>query len=239
VSDRRAWARKTLAAAAADLGALSWWKDNDAYQTALANIRDGVEVEETLAQFGGDQIPIMPRFPAGLLSQRAIEMALGLMMFKTASAMADPICAQPVLTKDVIAKREELEKNVTRALSLEPYDESAERERDEYVAKHRLLLAIQASLNGDPIVEQRRPTRRKPDVSVADEDRARAVRARIRELARRIFGKAGDRVADVFVTAATGVEFSRDDWRVHLSRKRSRRLELSDGRPAGRQTDRK
>jgi hypothetical protein len=216
MSDRRAWARKTLVAAAADLGALSGWENNDVYQEALANIRDDPDVEKIVAQFN-NKILLTPTFAKGLLPHRAIEMAVGLLMYRTATAMADPACARPVLTKEICEKQAELNRNIAYALSLEPDGEDEERKRDEYVAAHKLLLAIQAPID-DPIVERRRPVHIKTDVSLGDEDRARAVCVRIRDLARRIFGNAGDKVADAFVNAATGAIFSRHDRRRRFKR---------------------
>jgi hypothetical protein len=114
-----------------------------------------------------------------------------------------------------------MERNVAHALSLEPDGEGEEEKCDRYVTAHKQLLSVQVPFD-DPTVERRRRLERsalrKSIVSVEDYDRARAVRAYIQGPARRIFGEAGDRVADVFATAATGIMFSRDDRRPRFKR---------------------
>jgi hypothetical protein len=60
MSDRREWAKKTLAKLATEIGAWPRWKDNKAFQKALIDIRDDEAVVEIVAQFGGDKIPFEP-----------------------------------------------------------------------------------------------------------------------------------------------------------------------------------
>jgi hypothetical protein len=227
MSDRRNSARKMLGKLAAEIGAWPERKNNEVFKRALIDIAADEAAAAIVAQLG-DKIPLMPYFVAN--AQRdAIEEAVGRMMHTTAYAMADPFC-RPVSAKEIIEKREEFERAQSQAAAVPLAISGA------YRFGVGLFQTIQAPLT-DPIVERRPPTRKKPDVSLEDYEHARAVRARVMGEGRRLFGKVGDRVTDVFVTAATGVLFSKDDQRVHLNRKRLRRLGLSDGRPVGRQTD--
>jgi hypothetical protein len=132
-------------------------------------------------------------------------------MHTTAFAVADQDC-RPVPAKAIVEKREELERARLQASALPSTPVS-----EAYLGLVDQFLAIQAPLS-DPIVERRPPTRKGIDGSARDYAHARGVCARVQEEGRRIFGKAGDRVTDVFVSAATGVFFSRDDRRARFKR---------------------
>jgi hypothetical protein len=220
-------AETTLIKAAAEFGAWPERKDDLVFQKVLINIRDGAQVAQTVAQFGG-KIPLMPFFVARAEIDAA-ELAARKMMHTTASVMADPRC-QLVSAKAVLKTREELERARDYALSRTPYDESAcvlslmrpdrnKRLRDDYVSWINSYLAIHVPLD-DPLVKRRLPTPTDLGNSAADADHARAVWARVREEARVIFGKAGDHVTDVFVTAAAdgGILFTRDARRRRFKR---------------------
>jgi hypothetical protein len=217
-------ARNTLVKAAAEIGAWPERKNDTIFQKALLDIRDHPDVEKIVAQFG-NQIPLMQPF-VERAEIDAAELAVKIMMHTTASVVADLRC-QPVSAKAVHEKREELEKRRDYALSLTPDDDRNilrvdygrnKRLRDDYVSWINSYLATLVSLD-DPLVEQRPPTRAKElEEGAADPAHARAVWARVQEEARRMFGRTGDRVTDVFVSAGTNVPFSRND-----RRKRSRR----------------
>jgi hypothetical protein len=219
MSDRREWARKTLTKWAAEIGAWPERKNDRVFQKALIDIAADEAVVEIVAHFGG-KITLMPYFVAHA-RRDPIEEAIGRMMSMTASVMADQYC-RPVFAKAIVEKREELEKKRAYALSLTPYDNYNECLRGDYVAQIDALLAVQAPLS-DPIVERRSPTRKELDGGVKDYAHTRGVCARVQELGRHIFGKAGDRVTDAFVTAVTGVLFSPDDRKVHSPDRRVRR----------------
>jgi hypothetical protein len=192
-------------------------ENDEVFQKALIDIRDSPEVEEIAAQFGG-KLPFTEDHVAGARPGAEAERALALIMHGTAFAMADRHC-QPLSAKEITAKREELERKRDQALSLTPYDQHENRKRDLYVERINFALAFLLTPLNHPIVERRSRTRKEINgAAAADYDHARAVRASVQQLTRRIFGKAGDRVADVFVYAVTGISFSRDDGRRRFKR---------------------
>jgi hypothetical protein len=134
-------------------------------------------------------------------------------MATTAFAMADPYC-RPVPAQAIVRKREEAANAIVKAMSLTPFDEGEKRKRDDYVTQVKIGLMTLASLS-DPIVGRRPPVRGKPKVSTEDYGHARGVYARVRGEGRRLFGKAGDHIAEIFVAAVTGVFLSADDRRTH------------------------
>jgi hypothetical protein len=216
MSDRQEWARKTLAKLAVEISAWPRWKNNKVFQKALIDIRDDPEVEKIVAQFGL-KIPLTQRFmndrPRSF--RDPIEEAIGRMMSTTAIAMADSDW-QPVPSRMVIRKQEAYERVRARvkAAVLPHYTREAHLQRLDF------FQAIEVSPS-DPRVERRRPTRKDHDGGAEDYDHARAVLVAAKQAGRWLFGKAGDRVANVFVTAAaggTGLVFSQDDQRVRHKR---------------------
>jgi hypothetical protein len=195
MSDRREWARNTLAKLAVELGA--WRPEDRVYQRALISIAADEKAVELVAEFGR-MFSIMAYFAASA-RRDATEEAAARMMHTTATTMADQYC-RPVSAKTIVVTREVFEKELSQPLTPTQRD---------FV---NWFLENQAPLN-DPIVEQRPPTRKELDADAGDYAHARAVRARVQEEGRRIFGKAGDLVTDAFVTAATGIWFARDDRR--------------------------
>jgi hypothetical protein len=214
MSDRRRQARRILADAAGKLETLSRWKGDITFYKALLAIADDEQIAELAANFGRQKLPLAASFIMNAIAQGhdPREVAVREMMLLTAHIFADSSC-RPVKAKDNAEQREELEKLRAHALSLNPYGEADERSRDKYVAKIDAMLTLLAPLD-DLIVERRAPTKKKFDDKAPTTEEyahARAVRARIREKARQIFGNNGDRVANAFVTAVTGIPFSSDD----------------------------
>jgi hypothetical protein len=230
VSDRGGWAHTTLAKLEAEIGAWPERKNDAVFQKALKDIADDPAVAEIAAQFG-DKIRLNPHFVAHA-RRDAAEEALGRMMHAVAQAMANPHL-EMVPAGEIVRKREEFERAEAKALGvvearrkLEERARTAvlftEREKfkaqiarlppahvvEEYLSGIALFKAIQAPLD-DPIVKRGANARKGSNVSTEDYDRAQAVRARVRAEARYLFGAAGDRVADVFAYAATGVDLAR------------------------------
>ncbi len=242
MSDRQIWARRMLAAAAAEI--VTWGPDNgifpaaligtlaamtpaeimtgprgdwdrvEVFRTALTRIAADPLVEKLAVEFGY-RIPLTPRFEVNA-RRDPVEEAAKRMMHAVAFAVADPSCRMTA-AKNIVEKREELEKARAQAMALTPFDERNERARDGYVSAINTLLTIQAPLS-DPIVERRKPAvlAKRFAGDLPDDEaysHARAVKARLRDEARHIFGKNGDRVLNAFVEAATGIRFTRDDMR--------------------------
>ncbi len=230
MSDRRAQARKVLAKLAAEIGAWPEWKSDEVFQKALVDIAADEAVAEIVAQFG-DKILITRHF-AMRARRPAEEEAVGRMIFIVAKAMADPYL-QMVPAKEIVKKREEWDSAEAKAIAvnekrgkLEAQMRTAvlytERKKfqaqtaalpparlvEDYLSGLALFRAIQAPLN-DPIVKHGASTPKTLDVSAKDYDRAQAMRARAQGEGRYIFGRAGDRVTEVFVYAATGVGLPR------------------------------
>jgi hypothetical protein len=199
----RARGRKVLDKMATEIGAWRERKNDKAFQDALANIRDDERVVEIVAQFGG-KIRLMEHFVANA-RRDAVEEAVGLMMHTVTYACADPYC-YPVPAEEILKQREALVRAYRETEALPPMPG-----RVAHLFDIDLLAAMQAPLDSDPIVERRRS--RIGDNSTGPEKHAWAVRARVQGEARRLFGSAGDRVTDAFVTAATGFIFSRDNRR--------------------------
>ena len=209
MSERREWARKTLDKLAAKItDELPQRKTDTVFQEALKDIKDDAEVEKIVAQFGY-KLKFTRDFAAFARPGYEAERAVARLMHTTAFAMADPLC-RLVSAKEITITREIVEKD----LSLKA-DQPLTTEQERWA---KWFLRNQAPLH-DPIVEHKAPTRKTLDgVSDAEYRHARAVRGRVRPEARHIFGKAGDLVADAFVSAATNVSFGPDDRRKHLQR---------------------
>jgi hypothetical protein len=221
MSDRRPWARKTIAKITAEFAA--WPKRGDKpfqtvlpavvdepYQAALSVLAESVAIEKLVAEFGG-KIKFMPRFAAAW-PHNAAEAAAALVIHCVVRTAADPTC-RPVPIKMLVRKREEIESAQKMVAFLHPSPA-----KDAYSRELNIRLRALAP-PADPIVERRRPTTKKSSTGVkisSNDDRyahARAMRARLQGETRRIFGKAGDHVADVFVETVTGIPCSRDDRR--------------------------
>jgi hypothetical protein len=133
---------------------------------------------------------------------------------------------QLVPAKAALETREKLQWARDRALSLTPHEEPSVLSvgygrnkllRDEYVSWVNSYLAILAPPD-DLLFKRNLP---KPKTRAeAEHNHARAVWARVRDEARGMFGKAGDHVTDVFVTAAANSdrEFTRDARRERFKR---------------------
>jgi hypothetical protein len=197
-----------------EIGAWPERKDDKVFQKALEDLAADFRVQEIVAEFGA-KLRLTPLFETKARRHPAEE-AVGRMMHATAFAMADLDCRM-VSMKEITAKREEIEKAVLKGLASPPSVE-----RNSYLAGLADISALLAP-ESDLIVERRAPGSSKKNrfgepLAGEEYNHARAVLARVRGLGRHIFGKAGDRVTDVFVEAVTGVSFSRDD-----ARKRDRR----------------
>ena len=232
MSDRQKWARRTLDQAVREIGASR--KNDNAFKKALEVLRDDEAVVEIVAKFGGAELPILSSYVAFAKSRTIREPVMDAVFWfvlMAARAMTDPD-RQPIPALTAVRKQEAYEwvrARVEEAV-LPHYT------REAHMNRLNFFQAIEVSPS-DPLVERRRPTRKDHDYTDEEYDHARAVRAQLQELGRRVFGPNGDRVADVFATAATGIMFSKDDGRVHLKRKRSRRSKRSVARLTGSQTD--
>jgi hypothetical protein len=206
-------ARRMLDAAAIDLA--MWRPSDEAYRAQLKQIAADPKVERVVAGFGG-KYSLAPAF-VRQARRNAAEEAMRRMMHAAASVFADRT-ARMVPAREIVKKREEIERERAKAKALAPFAERDAAERETYLSGLDALASILAPFD-DPIVERRRPPvvakQRKGAELPSDEAllHARCVLARVRGEGRRIFGKVGDRVADAFVEAATGIPFSRDDAR--------------------------
>jgi hypothetical protein len=206
-------ARRMLDAAAIDLA--MWRPRDEAYRAALKRMAADPKVERVVAGFGG-KYSLAPAFVRQARRDPGEE-AMRRMMHAAASVFADRT-ARMVPAREIVKKREEIERESAKSKALAAFAERDAADRDSYLSGLDALASILAPLD-DPIVERRRPPviakRRKGAELPSDEAllRARGVLARVRGGARLIFGKVGDRVADAFVEAATGIPFSRDDAR--------------------------
>jgi hypothetical protein len=180
----------------------------------LIDIATDPHVEELVAKFGG-KISMTRDFvkQAQQRGRTPEEEAVRRAMHVVAFVCAD-LNALPVSAKTIVEKREEIERARAAAVVRPP-----SRARAAFLQSLDGLESILAPLD-DPIVERRQPQLRKEPVADSDYPltdhiyaRARAIRARVRDEFRFMFGEAGDAVADAFVTAATGIPFGRDDKR--------------------------
>jgi hypothetical protein len=220
-------ARKMLVRLVAKMGAWREWQRVKHFQEALTALAADEAVVEVVAQFG-DKIPLMPYF-----FPHELEELVGRLMLITAYAWADPTC-QPVPAKEIVMARESWEKARSKAMALPPSPV-----RNAYLRELSLFEKHQMPLD-DPVVERRPPTRKEFERFEGDlvvYAHARAVWGRVQAEAHNFFGEAGAHIADVFVTAVSGIYFGPDDRKARTKRKRSRRLALSGGRLAGRQID--
>jgi hypothetical protein len=202
-ADRLERVHRVLGEFAAEIGA---WKDNETFKKALINMADDMDVAKFVAQFGG-KIPLMP-YSIPHVRWGPAEDAIRWMMYLVASAGSDPGCRM-VPARENIETRERTDANLLGAARLVPDDVHEQRRLNAYAFYHLVVLGHLAPPD-DPIIEYRPPVRRPEGVSEADYNHARAVRARVLLEGRRIFGKAGDRVVDGLIYAATGVPLSRD-----------------------------
>jgi hypothetical protein len=198
-----------------EIGAWPGRKNDKVFQKALVDVAAHPGVEKVVSRFGDKSksgIPLTPYFVANA-RRDAVEEAVGRMMSTTAQVWADAYC-QPVSAVAIVEKHEEVER--ARSEGLTALSDVAPEDRDRLGFYLSLLDAGErrlAPLN-DPIVERRPPTRKdldgRPDAEYAH---ARAALARVRPAAREMFGKAGDHVARVFVSAASRIDFTPDDQR--------------------------
>jgi hypothetical protein len=212
VSDPKESARKLLAKLAAEFGAWPQRKTDWGFQKALLDMASDEEVVRIVAQFG-TKIQLMPNVVAQAPIDAA-ETALRRMMHVTAYAMADPTCER-ISAKTIIEAKEERARMRAHVMAMPPTFAG-----QAYLTVLDYFGEIHAPLN-DPIVERRSPTRKSPGVAgvaATKYGHARGVLARVLPEARLLFGKAGDRVADLFVAAVTEIEFSRDDRRGRFKR---------------------
>jgi hypothetical protein len=211
-ADRLERVHRVLGEFAVEIGA---WADHatfrrslsvEVFRQALIDIADDMEAAKIVVQFGS-KIPLMPH-SIPYVRWGPAEDAIRWMMYSVASAVSDPNCRAMVPAKKNVETGERIEENLLLANSSTPPGEE-QPWLNNYVFQHLIALGMLAPPD-DPIVEYRRPVRRPEGVSEADYNRARAVRARVRLEGRRIFGKAGDRVVDALIYAATGVPLSKD-----------------------------
>jgi hypothetical protein len=234
MSDRRPWARKTLAKLAAELSAghvstrpeienSAWSKemDDQIYRAVLNNLAADPDVEKIVAEFGG-KIPL-PSWFVAKFPLNAEEKAVSIMMRITAFTVADPTLRM-LQAKKIVETREKYESLRAEAAALRPIAVIEDLDKlDAYSGALNAFLELQVPLD-HPMVERRTPSPRKKDFAgraLPEEwySHARAARELVRSEARKIFGKAGDRVTDVFMWAATGVSFSRDDGKTRVTPK--------------------
>jgi hypothetical protein len=230
VSDRRKNAKKALDLWASKIGAWGPRHWDAAFQAVLVNIASDTAVEEIVAQFGG-KIPLMPWFVANARGD-VVEEAIGRMMSTTAQLMTDGHC-QPMPMVEIVKKHEEIDDALSKAAKLIPHvveEDVGKLAAYIYMLERgkRELLPI-----NDPLVKRRPPVLKDcDDRAAAEYAHAYAMRARLQPEARRIFGKAGDEVAKVFVEAATGIVFSKGHRLTRFGhRKRKPRGDSTGGGP--------
>jgi hypothetical protein len=212
VSDRRAWARRVLTTLATET-----WRGregDETFRTVLLTLATDPRIEALVAKFGAEYPPLphvtnrVERDPSEDAARRIIH--------GTAFALSDADCRM-VPAKTVLRTREQIESAIAKAETL-----SATPVRDIKLGVLDALASVLAPLD-DPIVERHRPTTkvfgRKP-MTAEERDHVRGAHARVRDLARWLFGREGDKIATIFVTVASGVEFTRDDLRKRGARLR-------------------
>jgi hypothetical protein len=224
MSDRRAWARKTLNAIVTEYAVQP--KRNEAICSWLLKLATAPEIAELVASFGTQKLPLLGRYIMHAL-RKGYDPRVGAakcLMWVAAVAMADQNCL-PVRARDLIEAREILEKRRAHAMSLTPLDEHDERLRADYVTDIDECLAIQAPPD-DPIVRYRASMVKNFDgvenpISF-ELGHALGIRARMRGPARFLFLENGDRVVNIFVNVLTNIPFSDNDGRSHPTRSRRR-----------------
>jgi hypothetical protein len=193
-----------LAEWAAEIGAGSELTTTDeAFQKTLVDIRDDQNVEGVVAELG-NKIP-WPKSSPALAYRDPIKVAVGQMMNITAAAMADPSRHYLIPAKEIIAMREKFERTIAyleARADIDELDGHSRHQRDTYVLWMKKWLAIQVRLSDINVMH--RPSKQ----NGPDYDRACGILAIVRPVARSLFGKAGDRVAKVFVYAVTRVDLS-------------------------------
>jgi hypothetical protein len=209
MSDRRAWAKRALNAIVAEC-AVSPVR-NEAIYRWLLKLATASEIIELVAEFGTQKLPL----PASYIKHALLKDydprvgAAKALMWTAACAMADQVL--PVRACDLIDAKAIIETRWARVMSREQID---------------YLLAIQASLD-DPIVRRRASMVKDFDgienPTSFDLGLALGVKARLRNLARDLFGENADRVVNIFVSVLTHIPFSRDDGRSRPERSRRRR----------------
>jgi hypothetical protein len=209
MSDRRAWARRTLNAIVAECAASP--VRNETIYGYLLKLATAPEIIELVAEFGTQKLPlaksiILHALREGYDPRVGVAKAL---MWTAACAMADQVL--PVRARDLVEAREIIETKWATMMPREDID---------------LLLAMQAPLN-DPIVRYRASMVKDFDgeenPTSFELGLALGVRARLRNLAHNLCGENEDRVANIFVNVLTDIPFSRHDGRVHPTRSRRRR----------------
>jgi hypothetical protein len=240
MSDQRAWARQTLAAAAAEFAT---WRPSAPRMTQSLFAHAS---KPSLIVGGSRTIETeIVAWEANNETYRAtlIAIAADAKVEKVVAAFGDKIsltkqfirearrfppeeavrqmmhfvavaCADPIYMtsgKEIVETRERIEAFRRVAETMPPSPE-----RDKLVLSLNAMLKLQASLD-DPTVERRKssPIAKRFDgapPSDAEYSHALAVWRNVRNEARRIFGgKTGDRITDVFVAAATGIIFTKSD----------------------------
>jgi hypothetical protein len=233
MSDRRPWARKTLAKLAAELSdghvsarpevrgsAWSRAMDDEVYRKVLDNLASDPDVEKIVAEFGG-KISLAPYFVARF-PLNAEEKAVSIMMRVVALTVADST-RRMLSAREIIETREKHEDLRAKVTALRPTVIIEDLDKlDAYLGALNTFLDLQAPLD-HPIVERRPPPAGEKEFvgrKLTEEwySHARAARELMRGEARRIFGRTGDRITDVFMWAATGVSFSSNDGRMRRKR---------------------
>jgi hypothetical protein len=194
--------------------------DDRVYRGVLNHLATDPDVEKIVAEFGG-KIPLSP-WSAARFGLHAEEKAVSIIVRLTAFAVAD-LALRMLQAKEIVETREKYEDLQAKAAALRPAVVIEDRGKlDAYLGALNVFLRFQVPLD-HPMVERRTPSPHKKEfageaLTAELYSHARAARELVRGEARRIFGKAGDRVTDVFMWAATGVSFSGDDGKVRRKR---------------------
>jgi hypothetical protein len=195
----RARARKALDAIAMEFAAQP--QRNEAVYGCLLKLATAPEIVELVATFGTRKLPLAKSVILHALSKGYDPRAgaAKALMWIAACVVADR--GRPVRARDLADARAIIGTRWTAEMPQEHID---------------ALLAIQAPLD-DPIVRHRMSVTKDFDgeqnPTSRELGRALAIRARMRDLARGLFGVNGDLVVNIFVNVLTDIPFSRDDDR--------------------------